>query len=64
MSQLADTARALVAPDKGILAADESSGTIEKRFKSIDLASTRGEPPRLPRAALHARRASSSSSAA
>jgi fructose-bisphosphate aldolase class I len=40
MSQLADTARALVAPKKGILAADESSGTIEKRFKSIDLAST------------------------
>ncbi len=40
MSQLADTARALVAPHKGILAADESTGTIEKRFKSIDLAST------------------------
>ena len=40
MSQLADTARALVAPNKGILAADESSGTIEKRFKSIDLPST------------------------
>ena len=40
MSQLADIARALVAPKKGILAADESSGTIEKRFKSIDLAST------------------------
>src|SRR5262245_22302164 len=40
MSQLADTARALVAPNKGILAADESSGTMEKRFKSIDLAST------------------------
>jgi len=40
MSQLADVARALVAPNKGILAADESSGTIEKRFKSIDLPST------------------------
>jgi fructose-bisphosphate aldolase class I len=40
MSQLAETARALVAPHKGILAADESSGTIEKRFKSIDVAST------------------------
>jgi fructose-bisphosphate aldolase class I len=40
MSQLTDTARALVAPHKGILAADESSGTIEKRFKSIDLPST------------------------
>ncbi|HTD87314.1 MAG TPA: class I fructose-bisphosphate aldolase [Candidatus Binatia bacterium] len=34
------TARALVAPGKGILAADESSGTIEKRFKSIGVAST------------------------
>ena len=40
MSQLADIALALVAPHKGILAADESSGTIEKRFKSIDLPST------------------------
>ncbi len=40
MSQLADTARLLVAPHKGILAADESSGTIEKRFKTIDLPST------------------------
>jgi fructose-bisphosphate aldolase class I len=40
MSQLADTARALVAVHKGILAADESSGTIEKRFKSIDVSST------------------------
>jgi fructose-bisphosphate aldolase class I len=33
-------ARALVAPGKGILAADESSGTIEKRFKSIEVEST------------------------
>jgi fructose-bisphosphate aldolase class I len=33
-------ARALVAPGKGILAADESHGTIEKRFKSIGVAST------------------------
>jgi fructose-bisphosphate aldolase class I len=40
MTQLAETARALVAPHKGILAADESSGTIEKRFKSIDVPST------------------------
>jgi fructose-bisphosphate aldolase class I len=37
---LAATARALVAPGKGILAADESFGTIEKRFKSINLPST------------------------
>src|ERR687897_2556350 len=37
---LHETARALVADDKGILAADESSGTIEKRFDSISLEST------------------------
>src|SRR5947209_8919738 len=30
----------LVAPGKGILAADESSGTIEKRLKSINIPST------------------------
>ena len=40
MGQLEDVARALVAPGKGILAADESSPTIEKRFKNIDVAST------------------------
>ena len=34
------TAHALVAPGEGILAADESHGTIEKRFKSIGLTST------------------------
>jgi fructose-bisphosphate aldolase, class I len=34
------TASALVAEGKGILAADESSGTIEKRFRSIDVEST------------------------
>jgi fructose-bisphosphate aldolase, class I len=37
---LAATARAVVAPGKGILAADESSGTIEKRFKSVEVSST------------------------
>jgi fructose-bisphosphate aldolase class I len=37
---LTATAQALVAPGKGILAADESFGTIEKRFKSINLQST------------------------
>ena len=34
------TARALVAPGRGILAADESDGTIKKRFDSIDVEST------------------------
>ena len=33
-------ARALVAPGKGILAADESTGTIKKRFDSIGVEST------------------------
>ena len=37
---LAETARALVAPGKGILAADESPPTIEKRFQKIGLDST------------------------
>jgi fructose-bisphosphate aldolase, class I len=41
-TQLEQTARALVAPGKGILAADESSGTIKKRFDSINLESTEG----------------------
>ena len=39
-SNLETTARALVVKGKGILAADESSGTIEKRFKSIGVTST------------------------
>ena len=37
---LNQTARALVAPGNGILAADESSGTIKKRFDSIGCEST------------------------
>jgi fructose-bisphosphate aldolase class I len=37
---LSATARALVAPGRGILAADESSGTIKKRFDSIGVEST------------------------
>jgi len=37
---LTHVARAIVAPGKGILAADESSGTIEKRFRSIQVEST------------------------
>jgi fructose-bisphosphate aldolase, class I len=40
MSDLEQTARALVAPGKGILAADESTGTIKKRFDSIGVEST------------------------
>ena len=39
-SELARTAQAMVAKNRGILAADESSGTIKKRFDSIKLDST------------------------
>jgi fructose-bisphosphate aldolase class I len=38
--ELDSTARALVAPGKGILAADESAGTIKKRFEGIKLEPT------------------------
>ena len=40
IAQLSATAKALVAPNKGILAADESSGTIKQRFDSIGVEST------------------------
>ena len=38
--ELAKTVAEITAPGKGILAADESSGTIEKRFKAVDVTST------------------------
>jgi fructose-bisphosphate aldolase class I len=38
--KLEDIAQAMVAPGKGILAADESSGTIKKRFDSIKVDNT------------------------
>ena len=37
---LSKTAAAMVAKGKGILAADESSGTCEKRFQSVGVACT------------------------
>jgi fructose-bisphosphate aldolase class I len=40
IDELNEIARAIVADGKGILAADESSGTIKKRFDSIDVEST------------------------
>src|SRR5919202_378502 len=40
MGELEATAKALVATGKGILAADESEGTIKKRFDSIGVEST------------------------
>src|SRR5215218_2711145 len=39
-TSLEEIAKALVAPGKGILAADESDGTIKKRFDSIGVEST------------------------
>src|SRR6266566_5941504 len=39
-NELHETAKALVAEGKGILAADESTGTIKKRFDSIGVEST------------------------
>ena len=39
-AELRDVAAALVAPGKGILAADESEGTIKKRFDAIGIEST------------------------
>ena len=38
--ELEATAKALVAPGKGILAADESTGTIKKRFDKIKVENT------------------------
>jgi fructose-bisphosphate aldolase class I len=40
LTDLNKVAQAMVAPGKGILAADESSGTIKKRFDAINVAST------------------------
>src|SRR5678809_691287 len=40
LDELERVARAMVAPGKGILAADESSGTIKKRFDAIGVEST------------------------
>ena len=47
--RLEDIAAAMVASGKGILAADESSGTIKKRFDAIGVESTADTPPRLSR---------------
>src|SRR3954464_11195092 len=40
LAELNKVAIAMVAPGKGILAADESTGTIKKRFDAINVAST------------------------
>ena len=40
LEELAFTANAIIADGKGILAADESTGTIGKRFASINVENT------------------------
>ena len=40
MTNINEIAKQMVVPGKGILAADESSGTIKKRFDSINVEST------------------------
>ncbi len=42
LSELRSTAEAMVAPGKGILAADESTGTITRRFAAVGVESTEG----------------------
>ena len=39
-AQLASVAQSLVADGRGILAADESTGTITRRFETIEVEST------------------------
>ncbi|GAB1408745.1 hypothetical protein MASR1M8_26640 [Thermomonas brevis] len=40
IEQLAEIARAMVAPGKGIIAIDESAGTCKKRFDGVGIEST------------------------
>ena len=52
LAELNKVAEAMVAPGKGILAADECTGTIKKRFDAIGVESHRRQPPRLSRDAV------------
>ena len=52
LTELNKVAEAMVAPGRGILAADELSGTIKKRFDAIGVESTRDHPARLSRTAV------------
>ena len=49
LAELNRIAEAMVAPGRGILAADESTGTIKKRFDAIGVESDAEYPARLPR---------------
>jgi hypothetical protein len=40
LEQLVEIAQAMVAPGKGVLAIDESTGTIKKRFDGVGVEST------------------------
>lgn len=51
--RLEEITQALVADVKGILAADESTGFIKKRFDTIGVVGNRRESPGLPEIALH-----------
>src|SRR5262249_61342957 len=44
LAELNKVAEAMVAPGRGILAADESSGTIKKRFDAVGVESTADNP--------------------
>ena len=52
LSELNKVATAMVAPGRGILAADESTGTIKKRFDALGVEFDRRHPARLPRNAV------------
>ena len=62
--ELYDTAAAIVADNKGILAADERTGTIKKRFDSIGVESTEENRRAYRNLLFTARRAWRSTSAA
>ncbi len=52
INKLADIAQRMVAAGKGILAADESTGSIAKRLESINTPFNARHAPRLPRDAV------------
>ena len=62
--RLIETAMEMVAPGRGILAADESTGTIAKRFASIGAENSEENRRALARDSCSPPRASASSSAA
>ena len=52
LAELNKVATAMVAPGRGILAADESTGTIKKRFDALGVELHRRHPARLSRNAV------------